>query len=377
MKTTMNFNSNQGSRLFILAIILLFNLQLFASKPRPRLTVLNIDSQGMNLTPEQIGNIFRIEIDKLDSFEVTDRYDVSYLLEKHNLNIANCYGKICLVEQGKVIGSDYMLGGSVERYAETIIITLRFIDVKAEAVTKTYIREYLNLPNELQNMVRISIREMFGLKNDPDQVMKLTRPFGYESLVNNPNVNAVNLSGPRMGFAFYTGTTASIFKSPTHQGGYDINPYMFQIGWQFEKQYLNEGNFQALVEFIPLISGLDQNMAIPSFTILNGLRNNKIGLEIAVGPTVNFVKKATGYFDDMNQWHLARDWDLSQGANPFPETKRLDSRGTTYLQSGWVIAAGWTYKSGKLNIPVNAFLIPSRGGARFGFSFGYNARRDR
>jgi hypothetical protein len=156
-----------------------------------------------------------------------------------------------------------------------------------------------------------------------------------------------------------------------------MNPYMFQIGWQFEKQYLNEGNFQALVEFIPMISGLDQSRAIPSFTILNGLRNNKIGLEIAVGPTVNFVRKSTGYYDDQNQWHLARDWDVSFGANPNPETKRLDSRGTMYLQSGWVIAAGWTYKSGKLNIPVNAFMIPSKGGARFGFSFGYNARRNK
>jgi hypothetical protein len=377
MRTLLNVIGSCRSRTLFIATFLLFALQLLATNPRPRLTVLNIDAQGINMTPEQIGNIVRIEIDKLDSFEVTDRYDVAYLLEKHNLNIANCYGKICLVEQGKVIGSDYMLGGSVEKYAETIIITLRLIDVHAGAVIKTHIREYLNLPNELQNMIRISIREMSGLKNDPDLLMKLTRPFGYESLINNPNVNAVNLSGPRMGFVFYTGTTASIFKDPVHTGGFDINPYMFQIGWQFEKQYLNEGNFQALVEFIPLVSGLDQNMAIPSFTILNGLRNNKIGLEIAVGPTVNLVRKSTGYFDDQNQWHLARDWDVSQGANPYPETKRLDSRGTTYLQSGWVIAAGWTYKSGKLNIPVNAFMIPSRGGARFGFSFGYNARRNK
>ena len=54
-------------------------------------------------------------------------------------------------------------------------------------------------------------------------------------------------------------------------GGFDAYPAMFQFGYQFEKQYLNEGNFQALFEFIPMISGLEQNTFIPSFTLMNGL----------------------------------------------------------------------------------------------------------
>lgn len=359
--------------------ITLFNLtvkSVNSQNLKSRLTVLNIDSQGMNLTAEQLGNIVRIEIDKLDTFEVTDRYDVNYLLDKHNLNIENCYGKICLVEQGKIIGSDYMLGGSAERYGETIIITLRLIDVEKEAVVSTRIREFLNLPLEIQTMMRICIREMFDLKNDPAIIQKLTKEFNYESLINNPDVNFVNLSGPRMGYVFYTGKTARILKSPEHIGGFNMNPHMFQFGWQFEKQYLNEGNFQALVEFIPMLSGLDQNMAIPSITILNGLRNNRYGIELALGPTLNFVKMARGYYDNNNVWHLKNEWNGALGENPYHEVRRLDKRGVYYFQSGFVIAAGWTYKSGKLNIPLNAFFIPSKGGGRIGISMGYNARKN-
>jgi TolB-like protein len=372
MKTQSDF----AKRLVAAVMLLTMMTGTSAQNLRPKLTVLNIDSQGMNLTSEQLGNIVRIEVDKLDTFEVTDRYDVNYLLEKHSLNIANCYGKICLVEHGKKIGSDYMLGGSVEKYGETIIVTLRLIEVKSEIVLKTSIREYLNLPLEIQTMIRVSVRELFGLANDPNLVIKLTREFNYESLLNNPDKNKVNLSGPRMGFVFYTGQTAEIFKAPKYTGGYDINPSMFQFGWQFEKQYLNEGNFQALVEFIPLISGLDQNMAIPSFTVLNGLRNNRIGLEIAVGPTMNFIKKASGYYDDENQWHLWNDWNNPDVQNPNPKETRLDSRGDYYFQSGFVVAAGWTYKSGRLNIPMNAFFIPSKNGGRFGISMGYNAKKN-
>jgi hypothetical protein len=372
MKTRINY----GKFMALLMAMITITANVSAQNQRPRLTVLNIDSQGMTLSSEQLGNIVRIETDKLDTFEVTDRYDVTYLLDKHNLNIANCYGKICLVEQGKVIGSDYMLGGSVERYGETIIVTLRLIDVKKETVLKTSIREYLNLPLEIQTMIRVSVREMFELSNDPNLVVKLTKEFNYESLMNNPDKNKVNLSGPRMGVVFYTGQTADIFSAPKHNGGYNINPYMFQFGWQFEKQYLNEGNFQALVEFIPMITGLDQNMAIPSLTILNGLRNNKLGIEIAIGPTMNFIKKARGYYDEDNQWQLWNAWSDPLVPNPYPQELRLDSRGQLYFQSGFVVAAGWTYKSGRLNIPVNAFVIPSKQGARFGISFGYNAKRN-
>ncbi len=363
---------------FVLTMVVVFVLLMMsAHAQKSRLTVLNIDSQGMPLSAEQLGNIVRIEVDKLDSFEVTDRYDVNYLLEKHNLNITNCYGKICLVEQGKLIGSDLMLGGSIERYAETIIITLRLINVQEESVVKTTIREFLNLPLELQTMVRICIRDMFNQKNDPALIAKLTKEFNYESMINNPDKNYVNLSGPRMGYAFYTGNTADILGMPKHKGGYDIFPGMFQIGWQFEKQYLNEGNFQALVEFIPLISGMDQNLAIPSLTIMNGLRNNLLGIELAVGPTLNVIRKADGYYDDQNEWHLRSEWGGALVDLPYPLETRLDKRGEVQFQTGFVIAAGWTYKSGRLNIPLNAFFIPSREGGRFGISMGYNAKKNK
>ena len=346
-------------------------------------TVLNVDSKGLALDPSQMGNLVRLELEKLDTFEVIDRYDVKYLVEKNNLNINDCYGKLCLVEIGKTVKSDKMFSGSIDAYGDYIIITLRLIDVTTGTIETTQVKEFLNLPQEIQTMVEITVREMFGLSNDQTMMVKLTKPNNYESTINNPDAERLNLSGPRMGGVVFTGETADRLRSSRSNGGYDAIPLMFQFGYQFEKQYLNSGNFQALFEFLPVVTGLDQGLFIPSFTFMNGLRNNKNGWEFAFGPTLNFVKKADGYYDSRdNKWYQKNDWkekDNNQTAikNPNEIVSRLDSRGDLAMNTGFVFAFGKTFKSGKLNIPVNLFVIPSNNGWRFGASFGYNAKKNK
>ena len=53
----------------------------------------------------------------------------------------------------------------------------------------------------------------------------------------------------------------------------------------------------------------------------------------------------------------------------------MDSRGTVDLQTYVVLAAGYSLKSGKLNIPINVFVVPSKDNLRYGFSFGFNVRK--
>jgi hypothetical protein len=363
--------------LFMSALLFLpwsMNAQNGAKKNRKTLTVLNIDSKGLNLDPVQMGNLVRIELEKLDTFEVMDRYDVSYVIEKNKLNIGNCYGKICLVEVGNEIHSEKMLTGSAELYGETIIMTFRLIDVASATIEKTQVNEYLNLPKDLQSMVRMSVRSMFGLKVDLPMMNYLSKRNGFESSTNNPDKERVNLSGPRSGFTVFTGSTARIVQAAKSEGGFGASPVMFQFGYQFEVQYLNEGSYQALFEFVPMITGFDQNIFIPSLTIMNGFRDNKHGWEIAFGPTFSLVPIADGYYDTQNNWHINSEWQ-SPDANPNHGVSRLDSRGSIQGRASVIIAIGRTFKSGKLNIPINAYVIPGSDGWRFGMSVGFNAKR--
>lgn len=337
--------------------------------------VLNIDTQGLTETPEQMGNLARMELDKLDLFQVMDKYDVNYLTEKNKITVTNCYGKNALVEVGKVINADKMLTGSVEHYGEAIVVTFRLIDVNSGTIEKSHIKEFLYLPKEIQTMLSMTMKEMFGIEIDKLLESKLSKPFNYENSINNPEYSKLNLSGPRMGITVFTGNAATILQAPENTGGFDVFPALFHFGYQFEAQYLNKGNFQALFEFLPMITGLDQNLFIPSLTIMHGLRNNRNGWEFAFGPIMTVTKKADGYFDGNNKWCLESEWTDYENPNSFPITNRMDSRGTPKFNSGFIFAFGKSFKSGRLNIPVNVFVMPSKDGVRFGASFGFNAKK--
>ncbi len=388
MKTTNRLNSQKIKSTFFkpkLSAAILFFLLMgtallsfsqTAKSKKASISVLHIDTKGLNMDAAQMGDMVRIELEKLDSFDVMDRYDVSYVIEKNKLNINNCYGKICLVEVGSSINSDKMFTGSVELIGETIYCTFRIIDIKTASIEKTQVNEYLNLPKEIQSMVKITMLQLFHKPVEEPLIAYLTKKNNFESSTNNANKTSVNLSGPRTGFSVFTGEASRVLQDPRNKGGYNSYPVLFQFGYQFEVQYLNEGHYQALFEFIPTITGFNQNIFIPSISIMNGFRNNKNGWEIAFGPTLGVVNKTDGYYDTENVWHMRKDW-ISKDPIPYNVETRLDSRGDAVFQAGFIIAVGKTFKSGKLNIPVNLYLVPNKEGIRGGLSFGFNAKKNK
>ncbi len=105
-----------------------------------------------------------------------------------------------------------------------------------------------------------------------------------------------------------------------------------QFGWQFEKRmFTTKTGISGMVEFLPMIGGIDMGKFIPSITALIGLRNKK-GIEVGVGPNVSIygVKTTNGYYK-------------------------------TSTNFGMVIAAGMSFKSDKVYFPVNLAFIPSVG----------------
>jgi hypothetical protein len=268
-----------------------------------------------------------------------------------------------------------MLTGSAELLGEHVVITFRLIDVGTESVERSQVMQFLNLRNQVQLMIELTLRQMFALPVDPNLLSKLTKPNDYENSINVPNVARLNLSGPRMGMTVFSGEAARRFGASRSEGGLEAKPVMFQFGYQFETTYLNQGGLQALFEFIPIVTGLDQGQVLPSISILHGVRSNRRGFEFAFGPILYVTKEAEGFYTD-GRWTRLTDW---QKANPnqtpaFATEFRFDNRGEPKLSSSFVFACGKSFKSGKLNIPVNAFFIPAKGGHRFGLSVGFNGR---
>ncbi|MCK4921433.1 MAG: hypothetical protein KAS71_10335 [Bacteroidales bacterium] len=350
-----------------------------AAQERQTIAILYFDTNDNPYDSKTLGNMMRIEVEKTQLYSIIDKYDMFDLLSQKELDIENCFGRNCLVEAGKILGVDKMLTGSVEKFGGKIVFTIRLIDVNLGIIEKSVVMEYIDEDMLISRMAKVSLNELFDIENDQVIVDQLTDI--EEPLIS--TTKSMKLNGPRMGIAYLTGDLGEIIMRKENKGGYDGYPVISQFGYQYEIQYLSAGDFQALVEFIGMLSGLEQKIFIPSVVVMNGFRLNDSGWEIAFGPSFKASKIGVGFYDTdgimggaVGEWYLDYEWyELnSEGLHPYMNrlVERMDSRGDVSMGTGWVWALGKTFKSGYLNIPVNIYVSPNKNGWYAGLSVGFN-----
>jgi len=102
----------------------------------------------------------------------------------------------------------------------------------------------------------------------------------------------INLNGPRFGVSILTNKIQNPYRPEIEnkEGESEINylpQVISQFGWQFEKRIFSTSNGTAgLIEFVPLIGGLESNVFLPSLTTLAGLRLPD-GFEVGFGPNLS------------------------------------------------------------------------------------------
>ena len=142
--------------------------------------------------------------------------------------------------------------------------------------------------------------------------------------------DTVDMTGPRFGMTVLTQQTVDHLLADQDV---TVRPMISQFGWQFERRlYTNGDGVTMLTEWIPLVSGLDQGVALPSLNWLVGLRTAS-GTEFGIGPNI------------------------------------------TPLGVGLVFAAGVTMKTGALHVPFNFAVATSKYGPRISIMTGFNVRR--
>jgi len=144
-----------------------------------------------------------------------------------------------------------------------------------------------------------------------------------------PVVKTVSLSGPRFGVTSLSdGVVAKL-----RERSIDVRPMISQFGWQFEREfYAKTSGVAAVNEWVVLLGGLDQGVALPSVSWLVGVRTRE-GTEFGIGPNVTPAGVALA------------------------------------------LAAGVTLRAGIMNVPMNIAVVPSKAGTRVSFLTGFNMRR--
>jgi hypothetical protein len=291
------------------------------------------------------------------------------------------------------------MSGSIDGLGNKIVVTVKIIDVKNQALYKSAVREFDNQETEIQRMIEIVLSEMHGITIDKVTLDRLA--FKNEIITSN-NVGKVNNSGPRIGFAYLTGDLNEFAMREEQYGGLGIMPFASMIGYQIEGQYVGTENFSALVEGIVNVSGLEQGQFVPSISLLNGFRFGKGNWEFAFGPRFGIKSVSDGFFDTKKlynqsysgkegQYFSQSDWNtyaqdnglvdangysLAPG-NGYNFTECFDKRGSKDLSTSFLIAFGKTFQAGALNIPVNIFYSSQKGGGYVGINMGFNVQKSK
>ena len=145
-----------------------------------------------------------------------------------------------------------------------------------------------------------------------------------------PYAHSADLSGPRFGLTLLS--DGIVEKLAERQLPVD-RPYVSQFGWQFERQFFTKDSGVTMVtEWVALLGGLEQSIALPSLSWLVGIRTRD-GAEFGIGPNI------------------------------------------TPAGTALVFATGMTFRTASVNVPVNVAVVPSKSGTRVSVMTGFSLRR--
>jgi hypothetical protein len=379
---------------YLITLFTLGTMHLFAQEAKPSIAVSNPNVNGLTSKTESVAKMMRLELVKMDKHIVLDEFDMGDILKSNPEFQNNCLGQECLAKLGAALKVDFMASGSVDALGNKIAVTIKIIDVENQKIYKSLVKEFDDQEAELQRMIEITLKEMYGV---PVQKEVVDRIIYKNELITTNNVGKINNSGPRIGYAYLLGSMNEFASRPEAQGGLDIFPAVSMIGYQLEEQYVGTENFSALIEGIFNVSGLEQGQFIPSLTLMNGFRFGKAGWEIAFGPGFSLKKTSFGFFDDAGVfgdkgvYFSEKDWNdyqIDQGFTNSVEpsefnskynfdNKHGDTRGKTQLNTLFVFAFGRTFRAGALNIPVNVFYSSQKGGGMAGVNVGFNVQKSK
>lgn len=143
-----------------------------------------------------------------------------------------------------------------------------------------------------------------------------------------------NLSGPRLGMT-YVGGDGPLAEALEAK---DMGRWMSQFGWHTEYRVTPQrGGPSLVVEFVPMVAGVEYGQFIPNLTFAMGIRLEN-GIEFGLGPNM-----------------------LVGGKDVF--------------NTALVLALGKSFDFRGVSIPVNVAYVRSPSGDRLGFIVGYAIQR--
>ncbi|MFC1481693.1 DUF2380 domain-containing protein [Candidatus Neomarinimicrobiota bacterium] len=120
---------SKSAATILAGLILLLGPGLLFGQKLP-IAVLDFDAFGISeVEAAALSNRLRNELFRLGRFNVVDRGMMENILKEQDFQQTGCTSNDCLVEVGRILGAQQMVGGSVSKVGQTFTVSARLVDV--------------------------------------------------------------------------------------------------------------------------------------------------------------------------------------------------------------------------------------------------------
>ena len=152
----------QSHRMNKLKIVLFLFLAVALTAPlytqKTNIAILQFDAENITGSEARIlSDRLRTELLKIGAFNVVDRSAMEEILQEQGFQQTGCVSDECIVEVGKLVGVELMVGGSIGKIGTIYTISARMIDVKTGKILS---QQSLDCPCPIETLLTESMGEV-------------------------------------------------------------------------------------------------------------------------------------------------------------------------------------------------------------------------
>lgn len=136
-------------------------------QPR-RIAVLDLRGDGVSDSEARtLTDRLRSRLVNTGAFIVLEREQMDEILGEQGFQQSGCVSDECLVEIGRMVGVQEMVGGSIGKIGSTYTLDLRIIDVQSGRIMKTVSEDYRGDADGLLGVLDVAAQKIAGKKTEP------------------------------------------------------------------------------------------------------------------------------------------------------------------------------------------------------------------
>ena len=137
-----------------------------------RIAVLDLQGEGVSKSAAKtLTDRLRSKLVNTGAFHVLEREQMDEILGEQGFQQSGCVSDECLVEIGRLVGVEQMVGGSIGKIGQTYTLDLRTIDVQTGRILKTVSEDYRGDADGLLGVLESASQKIAGkqiLKSSDD-----------------------------------------------------------------------------------------------------------------------------------------------------------------------------------------------------------------